>query len=594
MHLLELKIALLVFAGVATQWLAWRFRIPAIALLLILGLVAGPFTGILVPAEDFGEIFRPAVTLAVAVILFEGGLTLKFSQIRETGKAVRRIVLIGAPLMWFGSTLAAHYLGGLSWTTAAILGAILIVTGPTVIMPLLRQAKLQPRVASLLRWEAIVNDPVGALMAVITFEIYLVFNATNEAGSLFTHFVLMLLVAVPGAWLLARAIVWLFVRGHMPEYLKAPFLLATVIAAAAFTNQIMEEAGLLTVTVMGIVLANSRIASLTEMHRFKETISVILVSAVFVVLTASLDIDVLLGLGWPVFWFVVAILFIIRPIAVFVATVNTNLSWQERLFTAWIAPRGIVAVSVASVFGSALIAQDVDDGGRIIAFTFAVVGSTILLHGFSLPLLARVLGLKSRAEPGILLMGASAFTIALAEKLHTNDIPVLLADKSWSRLRPAKQFGAETYYGDILSEHAHTHLNLSDWNYLIAASDNEDYNALVCTEMAPEIGRSNVFQIRDREPSEGSKNRHFTIGGRSLFSETIDYQTCNDLIQKGWQFSLVGLTDEFGADELETRRASDSMVLFWKKRSGEITFANLPGAGKPKSGDKVLIFRPPE
>lgn len=161
MHLLELKLAFLVFAGIASQWVAWRFKIPAIALLLLVGLVAGPFTGFIVPATDFGEIYKPAITLAVAIILFEGGLTLNFREINETSKAVRRIVLIGAPLIWLFGTLAAHYIGGLSWLTSTILGAILIVTGPTVIMPLLRQAKLEPRVASLLRWEAIVNDPLG-------------------------------------------------------------------------------------------------------------------------------------------------------------------------------------------------------------------------------------------------------------------------------------------------------------------------------------------------------------------------------------------------------------------------------------------------
>ncbi len=184
MHSMELKLALIGFVGIAAQWLAWRINLPAIALLLLAGLTAGPLTGFLDPAADFGDLYRPVIALAVAIILFEGGLTLNLKEINETSKAVRRIILIGGPLVWFFGVLAAHFVGGLSWQTSIILGAILVVTGPTVIMPLLRQARLQPRAASLLRWEAIINDPIGALFAVMSFEVFLVLNHVHEAQNL--------------------------------------------------------------------------------------------------------------------------------------------------------------------------------------------------------------------------------------------------------------------------------------------------------------------------------------------------------------------------------------------------------------------------
>ena len=290
MHSIELKLALIGFIGIAAQWIAWRTHLPAIALLLLTGLIAGPFTGYLDPAVDFGEVYRPIIALAVAIILFEGGLTLNFKEINETSKAVRRIIIFGGPIVWGLGTLAAHYAGGLSWQTAIILGGLLVVTGPTVIMPLLRQARLKPRAASLLRWEAIVNDPIGALFAVFSFEVFLVLNNVHEAENLFLNTIIAGLIALPGAFFLGRFLVWLFINGHIPEFLKAPTLLATALAANAFTNLFLEEAGLMTVTVMGITLANSRIASLTEMRRFKETITVLLVSGVFILLTASLKI----------------------------------------------------------------------------------------------------------------------------------------------------------------------------------------------------------------------------------------------------------------------------------------------------------------
>lgn len=226
MHDIGLKIALIGVMGMGAQWLAWRLRLPAIVLLLLAGVLAGPATGFVNPTEDFGTIYRPLVSLAVAIILFEGGLTLNFKEISETSTAVRRIIIIGGPMVWVMTALSAHYIGGLSWPTAVVLGAILVVTGPTVITPLLRQAQLAARPASLLKWEAIVNDPIGALFAVVAFEVILVLIGQHQGGGLAYVVAAAFVVAVAGGYLAARAIHWAFVRGVVPEFLKAPILLA--------------------------------------------------------------------------------------------------------------------------------------------------------------------------------------------------------------------------------------------------------------------------------------------------------------------------------------------------------------------------------
>lgn len=590
MHLLEFKLAFLVFAGIAAQWIAWRFKIPGIALLLLVGLIVGPFTGFIIPADDFGDIYKPAITLAVAIILFEGGLTLNFKEIRETSKAVRRIVIIGAPLTWLLGTLAGHYIGGLSWLTATILGAILIVTGPTVIMPLLRQAKLQPRAASLLRWEAIINDPLGALFAVLSFELFLVLNNVHDAETLVFDLTLALLVAVPGAWALGKLIVWLFTRGHVPEFLKAPFLLTTVVAASAGTNQILAETGLLTVTVLGVVLANSRISSLSEMKRFKETVTIILVSAVFILLTASLNLQTLTSIGPQVFGFVIAVLFLVRPLAIWISTINTGTTWQERLLVAMIAPRGIVAVAIAGLFGSALMEQGINDGDKILVFTFAVVATTIVLHGFGLPYLAKLLHLKSTDTPGVLLIGSTPFTISLSQQLANRNIPSLIVDRNWRRLRKAKMSNAETYYGDVLSEEAHHSINMSNWKYVIAATDNDAYNTLVATEFAPEVGREFVFEVATREAAEMKDEMLFTIGGKPLEFNGLDYSELNSKLNHDWELTFINITDEYPLSQLKKDRQEGIVPILWLSKEDEITLIDSNTKLDSMTTYQLLIF----
>ncbi|HDZ73454.1 MAG TPA: sodium:proton antiporter [Aurantimonas coralicida] len=589
---LAAQIALIGAAGIASQWLAWRLQIPAIVLLLAVGLFFGPFTGFMNPRADFGELYTPLVSTAVAIVLFEGGLTLNFREIRETSKAVRRIVIVSGPLVWIMTALGAHYVGNLSWPTAIILGAVLVVTGPTVIMPLLRHAKLKNRPASILRWEAIVNDPLGALFAVISFETFLVLNGSHEAENLILNVILAIVIAVPGGIAAGRALSWLFTRGHAPEYLKAPILFAAVVAMNSITNLVLEEAGLLTVTVMGITMANARIASITELRRFKETITTLLVSGLFIVLTASLQMDVIRSLEWRVVGFLAVVLFLVRPLAVFVATIGAGLSWKERLLVGWIAPRGIVAVAVAGLFGATLTRIGVADGDRMIAYTFALVAATIVLHGFSLGPLARLLDLRSADRPGVLFVGASRFTIAFARRLKAQEVPVLIADGNWSRASEARLAEVEVWYGEILSEQAHHSLNLSRFDHMVAATDNDAYNALICTDFAPEIGRSDVFQIGDLGVSD-RQSMNFTIGGLPLFKPGKSYAELRDLIVDGWTFQATRLTDEFGYERFAETRPEETHVLLWIKPSESLVFAASEGSGEPDEGDTIISFGPP-
>ncbi|GAB5460408.1 cation:proton antiporter [Hoeflea alexandrii] len=587
-----LKLAVIGAAGIAAQWFAWRLQLPAIVLLLAAGFIAGPATGFLDPAADFGSIYRPMVSIAVAIILFEGGLTLNFKEIRETSTAVRRIIMYAGPLTWGMSALAAHYIGGLSWPTAIVLGAILVVTGPTVIMPLLRQAQLDARPASLLRWEAIVNDPIGALFAVVAFEIILVYIGLHEADNLILLLGGGFIAAIGLGFAAAKLIVWSFVRGHVPEFLKAPVLLASVVAVYAATNSVLEESGLLTVTVMGVVLANSRIASLTDMRRFKETITTLLVSGVFIILTASLSLDEIRSLDWRAALFVAALLVVIRPVAIMLATIGSGATFQERLLSAWIAPRGVVAVAVSGLFGTLLADVGIEDAGRMVAFTFAVVVTTIVLHGFTLAPLASFLGLKKASKPGILIVGGSRWSTALAVKLKEADVPVMLADQNWNHLAEARLANIPVYFGEVLSEAAHHSIDPKRFSNLIATGDNDAYNALVCTDFGPELGRSHVFQI-GRVDEKARQALSFTLGGRSLTREPVSFLDLREKLLQGWTFQLTRLTDEFSWEDYKASRPDGAMILLWVKPSGAISFATA-ASNSPGQNDRILSFAQPK
>ena len=592
MHDLMFQIALIGVAGIGAQWLAWTLRIPAIALLLAAGFLLGPVFGVLDPAATFGEVFKPAIALAVAIILFEGGLTLNFAEIKETSRAVRRIILIGGPLVWLFSTLSAHYAAGLSWPTSVVVGAILVITGPTVIMPLLRQAQLRRRPASLLRWEAIVNDPIGALYAVIAFEIFLVFSGEHQALGLAGTAAAAFGFATLGGYAIARVLAYVFLRGWVAEYLKAPVLFAAVLMAFAVSDMILEEAGLLTVTVMGITLANTKLASLTEMRRFKETVTVLLVSGLFVMLTASLPMAALTGLGWGSFAFAALVLFVARPLAIWIATIGVDLTWQERALVSWIAPRGIVAVAVAGLFGAALAENGVPDGAELAAISFLIVAATIVLHGFSLGPLASWLGLKTAARPGVLIVGGSAWSIAFAEKLIDLDTPVMIADDNWNRIKEARLRDIPVHYGQILSEEAHHSVEFNRYSHLVAASDNDAYNSLVCTEFAPELGRSNVFQVGKLREGTERKALNFTIGGQSVFDPPRDYGELRRAIWRGHTFTSTLLTEKFDYTRFRETRPEDTAVIMWIDAGGDIVMAGSDPEDEPEVGDRVISFGP--
>lgn len=586
-----LAFALVGALGVGSQWLAWRVRLPGIVLMLVAGLIAGPATGLFVPARDIGPITAPLISLAVAVILFEGGLSLDLHKLGDARAGVLRLVVIGAPLGWLLSTLALRYGAGLSWEAATVFGGIMIVTGPTVIAPLLRQARLARRPAALLQWEAIVNDPLGALAAVLAFEVVLVLQSGVPAGAAAAD----LAVGIGFATLLGFAsgfgIARAFWRGWVPEYMKVPALFAVLLLTFALSDAVLHESGLLAVTVMGLVIANADLPSYEELRRFKEHATVLLVSGVFILLAASLDLASLDLLTWRAVLFVTLVVFVARPVTVLISLIGTGLPRQERLLIALTGPRGVVLVAVAGLFGERLAELGIEDGALIGPLAFALVVATVVLHGFTLAPFARALGLAGADVPGVLLVGGSRFTAGLAKVLKGAGVPVLVTDPNHGRLGWARAAGVPTFYGDILGEAAEQSVENLAYQTLIAASDNDAYNTLVATDLAPEFGRAKVWQIARAKEGKARHALPAQLGGRG-FGAGRTQAEFEALLAEGWTFRVTRLTEEFGFEDWREKRPG-AILLGRLSEKGDFSFVKEEKLPKSPPGTRLISLLPP-
>jgi NhaP-type Na+/H+ or K+/H+ antiporter len=585
-------IALVGALGVGSQWLAWRLRLPAIVLMLLAGIIIGPVLGVFDPMRDIGPLTGPMISIAVAIILFEGGLTLNFHHLRDAAAGVKRLVLIGAPLGWLTSFMALHYGAGLGWESSAVFGGIMIVTGPTVIAPLLRTARLSRRPAALLQWEAIINDPIGALAAVLAFSVVLVLNTegatpADAALELIIGVVFASVLGWLGGYGLSRA----FKRAWVPEYMKVPVLFTLLLAIFAVSDAVLHESGLLAVTVMGVVIANANLPSYVELLRFKEHATVLLVSGVFILLAANLDFAALAKLDLRAVIFVLLVVLVARPLTVLISLIGTKLPWKEQVLVAFTGPRGVVLIAVAGLFGERLQELGIADAALIGPLAFVLVAVTVVVHGFTLAPFARFLGLTGASTPGVILIGGSSFTTGLAEALKKAEIPVLMTDPNFSHLRRARSAGIPTFSGDILSEAAEHRLEFINYATLVTATDNDAYNTLVATDLAPEYGRDNVFQIM-REKSDSARHQlPRTLGGQK-FGPDAPYDTLEKMVNDGWTFRITRLTAEFSFNDWRAGH-KDSVLLGWLPEGGPIKLVRYDTDVKSAPDVRLIAMRPP-
>ncbi|BBV98770.1 MULTISPECIES: cation:proton antiporter [Pseudomonas] len=582
-------------AALACQWLAWRLKLPAILFLLLTGIIAGPALGWLDPEALFGRLLMPLVSLAVALILFEGSLTLHLSQWREIGSVVHRLVTVGALVTWLVIALATHWLLGFDWPLAILFGTLTLVTGPTVIVPMLRVVRPKSTIANILRWEGIMIDPIGALLAVVVYSFIIASADGNGLFQSLTTFAGVIFcgtaLGAAGGWLLGQ----IMREQWLPEYLHNLASLAAVLGILIAANQIVHESGLLAVTVMGMWLANMRGVDVRQILHFKENLSVLLISGLFILLAARLDLHALLGLGPAVLALLLVIQLLARPLNVWLATLGSPLSWRERALLAWIAPRGIVAAAVSAIFAIRLHQAGHPDALLLVPLTFAVIIGTVVLQSATARPLARLLKVAEPAPSGFLVVGASEPARAIAKALQQLGCRVLLTDSSWENIRAARMDGLPTYFGNPASQHADAHLDLVGLGHLLGLSPAGEINALACARFRHDFGNGRLFVLasgleKQRSDKHRAAEEH---RGHLLGASPMTYLQLATRLHQGAELYSTNLTEGFDWDAYQALHGERAHLLFARDGQGWVHVASPDDPLQPQPGWTLVALIEP-
>lgn len=590
---LLIAVASIITLGIAAEWLAWRIHLPSILVLLVFGFIAGPVSGFLDPDAMLGELLFPIVSISVAVILFEGGASLRLRELREIGGVVRNLVTIGALLAWVLGTAAACLLLELDLPLAALLGAVLVVTGPTVIVPLLRHVRPDPQVGRTLKWEGILIDPVGAVLAVLVFEAVLAGGV--EAATEVAVLGLLKTIAIGGA--LAAIGVGLLVvlmdRQWVPDFLQSPLSLMVVVAAFATSNVLQTESGLLTATLMGVALANQKTVDVKHIIEFKENLRVLLISSLFILLAARLQLSDLRGIGLPHLAFLAGLMVIVRPAVVAAATLRSTLNWRERTLVAWIAPRGIVAAAVSSLFALELAEAGYDGSEILVSITFMVIIGTVVIYGLSAAPLARLLKVAQPDPQGVLIVGAHPWARAIASELKDEGVAVRLVDTNYANIAEARMAGLPVYYGSALTEVALDAIELQGIGRLLALTSNDEVNSLTALHFSEIFGRDSVYQLPPEQLARASKQLvSRALRGRFLFDPQATYWNLTARFDAGADVKTTNLTDTF---DFETfmRLYRNAIPLFLLGEAGKLTVFTVKDSPKPAPGGRLIAIVEP-
>jgi CPA1 family monovalent cation:H+ antiporter len=577
--------------GFLCQWLSQKVKLPAILFLLLSGILAGPTLGLIDPNELFGNMLFPFISLSVAVILFEGALTLKRQELKGIGRPVQNMVTIGVLVNGSIMCVATHYVIGLSWSLSALFGALMVVTGPTVIMPMLKAIRPNRKIADVLRWEGIVIDPIGALIAVLVFEWIAVQNKTAEFSEIFTVFGGTVAVGL-AIGIVAGYLFGLLLRHHyIPEKLHNFSSLAIVCFVFAASDTLMHESGLLAVTVMGVLLANMKDVHINAILEFKEDLTVVFVSALFIVLAARLNFAGFAALGWSALLLLLIMQFIARPLKVALSFRGSDFTLKEKALVAWIGPRGIVAAAVSAVFALRLEELGVPDAEKLVPLAFLIIIGTVVLQSLTGGPLARALGVAMPKTYGLVVIGANPFSLALTEALNKIDVETVICDTNWELLSRARILGINTYYGNPSSEHADIHLNLSPYGYMLGLSNHFEYNVTQANGFRDDFGARNVFIL---PPNQSTERFHKHVAsphnsGRLLFNEDSTHLHLKKQINSGAGIRITEFSETYSYKEWRTDNQA-ALILMAVKPNGDLTFNTLDHDLKVSPGDKLIYL----
>lgn len=538
------ELAGIIILGILAQWVAWKFKIPAILPLILLGLFVGPFSTLF--SDDGNKWIEPVwngqqglfpgeslfnfVSLSIALILFEGGMTLKKDEIKSVGPVIYKLITLGAFVTMITGGIAAHYIIGLNWPLSFLFSSLIIVTGPTVITPILRNLPLKKDISTILKWEGILIDPIGALVAVLVFEFI---RIGGDGGTEYTKetvvefgkiLVIGLSIGFTSAYVFATALK----QRLIPHYLLNVVSLAMVLGVFVLSDLFAHESGLLAVVIMGMVLGNMKLDALKDVLYFKETISILLISILFILLSANInlsDLELIYNSNSLILFGIVVL--IIRPLGVFLSSRKSSLVINEKIFISWVGPRGIVAAGIASLFGLKLTMQGVENANYITPLVFMIVLGTVLLNATTAKLMARFTGVLLKKSEGILIVGASAPARLIATYLKNNNRRVVLIDSNRTSIQTATSEGLEAIECNIYEDEIFENIELNDIGFLLALTGSNTINQYALSKLKSVFGEEGAFRlISEEEMRDPNSNPE-----EGLFSQTDDFINISEVVR---------------------------------------------------------------
>jgi len=576
-----IELAGIIILGILAQWVAWKFKIPAILPLILIGLLVGPIAAEFL-SDDGSKWIEPIwngkkglfpgdslyyfVSLAISIILFEGGLTLKRSEIKNVGPVITKLITLGSAITFFGAGIVAHYVFELGWELSFLFSGLIIVTGPTVITPILRNIPLKKDISTVLKWEGILIDPIGALVAVLVFEFISVDGGSGFTKTALMEFGKILLFGTTFGFTFAHALAYAINKKMIPHYLLNVVSLSTVLLVFIESEVFAHESGLLAVVVMGMVLGNGKLSNLKELLYFKESLSVLLISILFILLAANINMeDLLLLYTWKTALLFAIVVFVIRPLAVFVSTRKSKLKFNEKLFISWVGPRGIVAAGIASLFGSKLIKQGVEGAEYITPLVFMIVLGTVLFNATTARLFAKMVGVFLKRSDAILIVGASSPARLIAKYLKDNKKRVILIDSNKNFIKKALKEDLEAFEIDIYNQDLTDNIELNDVGYLIAMTGSEAVNKFALESFSENFGEQGSYRLATSEeivnPNLSKEEQN------KLFNPKGDYINLSEAFRGNPKIYEIKIKTE---DEYQTMISKlfnefKSVLLFIKK-----------------------------
>ncbi|MFZ7142471.1 cation:proton antiporter [Avibacterium avium] len=536
--------------GIVAQWLAWYLKQPSILFLLLIGIIVGPVLNLFNPDVILGDLLFPFISLGVAVILFEGALTLEFDEIKQHGKVVQLLVSLGMLITVSVISVATYFLFDVDWRIALLFGTLVCVTGPTVIVPLLRSVRPNSNIANILKWEGIIIDPIGAIAVVLVYEYIISGGQASEIGTFAKIIAVAGVIGMAGAWLLANLI-----KRHMiPEYLRNVFVLAYILLLFTASNHFAHESGLLTVTVLGVALANWKGFPKDHILEFKESLTVLLISTLFIILAARVNLAHLVGVGMAGILLLFVAMFIARPLAIWASSIGSRLSFNEKLMISWIGPRGIVAAAISSLFAIKLQDTQIQGVELLVPLVFTIIIGTVLIQGLGAKTIAKLLNVQESVYKGVLIIGSNPVALAIAKSLKDQNVDVLVASRHYNEVAKARMLGLRTYYGNPISTHADGHLDLIGLGNMFAISTDKELNTLSEIHYRHEFDKENIYRIRFSDDNNPTERYDIQDNYRSnwLFGKNVTYAKLASMLAKNARVKVTNLTDSYTYQDYKT------------------------------------------